>query len=126
MDTGAADRPPKSKHLCGSLKKKLKRQAQQATVAAEKMGAPAIVTPTLTASIEGRKRRKDPENTPPGGAAKPTKNEKRANPLTMVVAESGYPDSVLTAEQFELFREVTWRALEKESPNQWPKFETAY
>ena len=49
-----------------------------------------------------------------------------ANPLTIVVDASGCPDSVLTAEQFELFREVTWRAFEKVPPNQWPKFETGY
>ena len=108
------------------------------------MGAPAILTPMPATSIDGRKRRKGPKDTPPGGAAKPTKRHKpvrppvdilpagvgltsaqRANLLSMVVAALGYPDSVLTAEQFEPFREVTWRALEKVPPNQWPKFETA-
>lgn len=35
---------------------------------------------------------------------------KRTNPLTVADADTSYPDSFLTVEQFELFREVTWRA----------------
>ena len=140
MDTGVADEPPRRKKLGGSVKRKPKRQA-------ENTGTPATPTSAPAAGIEVRKRRKGPKDTPPGGAAKPTKRHthththKPVRPpvdtepsgaglssahLTVVVTASGYPESVLTAEQFELFRENTWRALERVPPNQWPRFETAF
>ena len=38
----------------------------------------------------------------------------RANPLTVIVAVAVYPESVLSPEQFELFREATLYALDKQ------------
>ena len=50
----------------------------------------------------------------------------RTNPLTVTVADSGYPESALSPEQFELFREATLHALDKEPASIWPKFVTSF
>ena len=44
----------------------------------------------------------------------------------MIVADAGYPESVLSPEQFELFKEATLHALDRESVSNWPKFETSF
>ena len=49
----------------------------------------------------------------------------RTTPLTVIVAEAGYPESFLSPEQFELFREATLHALDKKSASKWPRFETS-
>ena len=38
----------------------------------------------------------------------------RTNPLTLIAADAGYPESVLSPEQFEIIREVTLHAQGKE------------
>ena len=43
----------------------------------------------------------------------------------MIVADTGYPESVLSPEQFELFREATLHALDKEPASNWPRYETS-
>ena len=50
----------------------------------------------------------------------------RTNPLTVIVADAGYPESVLSPEQFELFREATLHAVDREPVSNWPKFETSF
>ena len=50
----------------------------------------------------------------------------RTNLLTVIVAESGYPESFLSPEQFELLREATLHALDKEPASNWPRFETSF
>ena len=46
----------------------------------------------------------------------------RTNPLTMIVADAGYPESVLSPVEFELFREATLHAL----ASNWLIFETSF
>ena len=50
----------------------------------------------------------------------------KTNPLTVIVADTGYPESVLSPEQFQLFREATLHALDKEPASNWPRFETSF
>ena len=50
----------------------------------------------------------------------------RTNPLMVIVADAGYPESVLSPEQFKLFREATLHALDREPVSNWPRFETSF
>ena len=50
----------------------------------------------------------------------------RANPLTVIVADAGYPQSVLSPEHFKLFTEATLHALDREPVSNWPEFETSF
>ena len=50
----------------------------------------------------------------------------RTNPLTVIVAVAGYPESVLSPEQFELFGEATLHALDREPVSNWSRFETFF
>ena len=50
----------------------------------------------------------------------------RNNPLTVIVADASYPQSVLSPEQFELFREATLHALDRELVSNWPQFGTSF
>ena len=91
------------------------------------------------------KRRKDSKDTPPQGmrsskgpkpARLPTTNTdlagvgpssvQRTNPLTVIVVDTGYPESVVAPEQFELFREATLHGLDKELASNWPRFEPPF
>ena len=129
------------KRLTGSQKRKLRRQALRANEAA--CSTAALQSPV--ASTVAPKRRKDSKDTPPQGmrspkrpkpARLPTTNTElagvglssaqRTNPLTVIVADTGYPESVLSPEQFELFREATLQALDKEPASNWPRFETSF
>ena len=97
---------------------------------AENTGVTAKTT-TLTISVEDPKKRKSSKETPLKAVNKLIKRHElplppayrdsswagltavqRANPLTMVMASLIYPDLVLIAEHFELFREVTLKVLE--------------
>ena len=42
------------------------------------------------------------------------------------MADAGYLESVLSPEQFELFREATLHAPDKEPANNWPRFKTSF
>ena len=44
----------------------------------------------------------------------------------MIVADAGYLESFLSPGQFELFREATLHALDKEPVSNWPKFQTSF
>ena len=90
------------------------------------------------------KRRKGSKDTPPEGARsskrpKPVRLSAnmelpgvglsvahKTNPLTVIVADAGYPESVLSREQFELLRKATLHALDREPVSNWPKFETFF
>ena len=50
----------------------------------------------------------------------------RTNLLTVIVAEVCYPESVLSKELFELFREAVAVALDKEPASNCPRFETSF
>ena len=50
----------------------------------------------------------------------------RINTLTVIVADAGYPESVLSPEQFELFRKATLHAPDREPVSNLPKFETSF
>ena len=50
----------------------------------------------------------------------------RTNPLTVIVMDAGYPESVSSPKQFELFREATLYAVDKEPVSNWPRFETSF
>ena len=43
----------------------------------------------------------------------------RTNPLTVIVADAGYPESVLSPKQFQ-------HALDRESVSNWPRFEISF
>ena len=117
------------KRLTGSQKRKLRRQSLRANEAA--CSAAALQSPVV--STMAPKRRKDSKDSPPQGmrspkrpkpARLPTTNTElagvglsaaqRTNPLTAIVADAGYPESVLSPEQYEFFREATLHALDKE------------
>ena len=50
----------------------------------------------------------------------------RINPLTVIVADAGYPESVLSPEQLALFREATFHGLDREPESNCPRFETSF
>ena len=102
------------KRLTWTQKRKLRRQALRANEAAS--GATALESPV--ASRLAPKRRKDSKDTPPEGMRNPKRPKpvrlpanielsgvglsaaQRTNPLTVIVADAGYPESVLSPEQF--------------------------
>ena len=129
------------KRLTGSQKRKLRRQALRANEAA----CSAAALQSAVASTVAPKRRKDSKDTPPQDMRSPKRPKparlpstntelagvglsaaQRTNPLTVIVADSGYPESVLSPEQFELFRKATLHALDKEPASNWPRFETSF
>ena len=50
----------------------------------------------------------------------------RTNLLITIVADAGYPEAVLTSEQFIIFREATMRILDKEPASKWMRFESCF
>ena len=50
----------------------------------------------------------------------------RTNTLTVIVADSGYLESFQLPEQFELLKEATLHALDKEPASNWPRLETSF
>ena len=84
------------KKLTGSQKRKQRRQALRANKATS--GATAFQSPVAS-----------------GVAAKRRKGSKDC-----------YLESVLSPEQFELFREATLHAVDKELASNWPRFETSF
>ena len=58
-----------------------------------------------------------PANTELSGVGLST--AQRTNPLTVIVRDASYPESVLSLEQFELFRETTLHVLDKEPASNW-------
>ena len=130
------------KRLTGSQKRKLRRQGFCANEAAS--SATALQSPVSRAMAP--KRRKGPKDPPPSprGMRSPKRPKpvrlaanteladvgplaaQRTNPLTVIVADSGYPESVLSPEQFEFFREATLHGLDKEQASSWQRFETSF
>ena len=119
------------KRLTGSQKRKLRRQALHVNEAAS--GATALQSPVARGVAP--KRRKGSLKTPPPppeGMRDPKRPKpvrlpantelsgvglstaQRTNPLTVIVTDAGYPESVLSPEQFEPFREATLHTLDKE------------
>ena len=44
----------------------------------------------------------------------------------MIVADTGYPESFLSSEQFEIYREARLHPLDNEPASNWPKFKTSF
>ena len=116
------------KRLIGSQKRKLRRQALDANEGAS--SATALQSP-VSREVAPKRRKGSKDYPPPEGmrcpqrpklVRLPTNTElagvglsasQRNNPLMVIVADFVYPESVLSPEQFELFREATLHALDK-------------
>ena len=123
------------KRLTGYQQRKLRRQALHET---KRLVAPQLLRllwreewpPRDEMVREGMRDPKRPkptrlsENTQLSGVG--LSAAQRTNPLTVIVADDGYLESVLLPEKFKLFRKATLHALDKEPARNWPRFETSF
>ena len=116
------------KSLTGSQKSKLRRQ----DLRANEVASSATALQSSVARAVAPKRQKGSKDNPPEGMRSPKRPKsvylpantelsgvglsaaQRIYPLTVIVSDSSYPESVLSPEHFESFREATLHALYKE------------
>lgn len=137
VGSGSTEGPQnkKRKNLTGSAKKRLRKQRLEA----------GNNDPTSSKVVEtGSKRKNDQKDSPPadksdhkrpksvhhetrkdGGGAGLTLAQK-TNPLTMVVSDVGYPEEVLSEEQFWLFRKALTPLVRNEPADRLPRFEASF